>query len=110
MTNVKICDFLGFCIPNKLFADGAESWLRKERRAELVTLDHVNFGLLYGAASLMESEQTLSLTLGLRVSVRVTHSIWNAYYNFNFKEEGKKQQHKKVQFYSSFCGESGETC
>lgn len=86
-TNVKICDFLVFCIPNKLFAYRAEGWLRKERRAELVTLDHVNFGLLYGAASLVEGEQTLSLTLGLRVSVCVTHSIWNTYYNFNFKEE-----------------------
>lgn len=47
-------------VPNKLFADGAEGRLREEGGAELVTLDHVDFGLFDGAASMMEGEQTVS--------------------------------------------------
>lgn len=56
-------------VPDELFADGAERGLREERGAELVTLDHVNFGLFDGAPPLVEGEQTLSVLLGLAVTL-----------------------------------------
>lgn len=65
-------------LPDELLADGAESRLREERGAELVTFDVVNFGLFDGAAPLVEREQTVSPPLRLQVSLCLTSCVWNA--------------------------------
>lgn len=67
---------LGFCcVPDELFADGAEGRLREERGAELVTLDDVDFGLFDGASPLVEGEQTLSLRFRLLFSFSLTCGV-----------------------------------
>lgn len=63
------------CIPDKLFADRAESRLREERGTELVAFDNVNFGLFDGTSPLVQGEQVLSLPLRLWFSVRLSCSI-----------------------------------
>ena len=64
-----------FYVPDELFADGAEGRLREERGAELVTFDHVDFGLFDGSSALVEREQTFALGFGLGVSVSLTGSV-----------------------------------
>lgn len=68
--DVSVC-----CVPDKLFADGAEGRLREKRGAELVTFDNMDFSLLDGASPLVEGEQTLPLPFGLRVPLSLTCSI-----------------------------------
>lgn len=72
---IWMCDISDCCVPDKLFADGAEGRLREERGTELVTFDNVNFCLLHGASPLMEGEQTLSLMFRLRVSLSLTCGV-----------------------------------
>lgn len=62
-------------IPDEFFADGAEGRLGEERGTELVTFDHVDFGLFDGAAPLVEGEQALSLPLRVWVGRYLTSSI-----------------------------------
>lgn len=73
--NLVVCDIPVCCVPDKLFADGAEGRLREERGAELVTFDNVNFSLFDGPSPLMEGEQTLPLWFGLWVSLSLTCSV-----------------------------------
>lgn len=63
-------------VPDELFADGAEGGLGEEGGAELVALHHVDFGLLDGAAPLVEREQTFSLLLRLLVGLGWSRSVW----------------------------------
>lgn len=71
----RICDVSVCCVPDELFADGAEGRLREERGAELVTLDDVDFGLFDGASPLVEGEQTLSLRFRLLFSFSLTCGV-----------------------------------
>lgn len=75
MTNLATYHISLCCVPDELFADGAEGRLWEERSAELVAFDNVHFGLFDGAASVMEGEQALSLRFGLGVSLGLTCSI-----------------------------------
>lgn len=63
--------------PDELFADGAEGGLREERRAELVAIHHVYFGLLDGASPLAEREHAVPLLLRLWDPPRLISSVWN---------------------------------
>lgn len=75
VTNLVIYDISVCCIPDKLFADRAEGRLREERSTELVTFDNMDFGLFDRTASLMQGKQTLSVPLGLGVSISLTWSV-----------------------------------
>lgn len=87
------------CVPDKLFADGAEGRLREERGTELVTFDNVNFSLFDGTSPVMEGEQALSLLFGLWVSLRLTCSVWNTSYKLYLtKENGCKDFTSRSQF------------
>lgn len=62
-------------VPDKLFADRAESRLREKGGGELVTFDHMNFGLFDGTASVMQGEHSIFFPLALSISFAVTRSI-----------------------------------
>lgn len=79
MYEMSVC-----CIPDELFADGAEGRLREERSTELVTFDYMDFGLFDGTAPMMQGEQTLSLPLRLGVSISLPRSVWNKPYQRTF--------------------------
>lgn len=72
-THPTACGAAAAHVPDKLFADRAEGRLWEEGGAELVAFDDVNFGLLDGAAPLVEGKETLPLWLGL--TLRLACSI-----------------------------------
>ena len=72
---VCVCVGGGGCVPDKLFAHRAEGGLGEEGGAELMTFDHMDFGLFNGPASMVQGKEALSLPLAIPVCLAVTCSI-----------------------------------